>query len=151
MPQIILYYEQSEFALYQIEKSLLEKNIIHKVDIYPIIGDIRNKNKLKQIIERFKVNTIFHSAAYKHVPMVEANIIEAFDNNVLGTLSCVEAAHEHKVDNFVLISTDKAVRPTNFMGATKDCLKLLFSRLLWKVILISQQLDLEMFWVQVVQ
>ena len=118
-PASLILYEQNEFALYEIEKKIRNIKTNKKLKIFPILGDVCDKKKIKLIIKRFNVNSIYHAAAYKHVPMVEMNIIEAFKNNVLGTLSCASAASELKVENFILISTDKAVRPTNFMGATK--------------------------------
>ena len=87
--------------------------------IISILGDICDKTKLLFILKFYEVDTVFHAAAYKHVPMIEKNISEGFKNNVLGTITSVEACIEMNIKNFVLISTDKAVRPTNVMGATK--------------------------------
>ena len=118
-PKIIVLFEQNEFALYEVEKKL---NLLIKdkgTKIFPILGNVCNKEKVYEILGLHNITSVFHAAAYKHVPLVEANIFEAFQNNIIGTLNCAEAANEMNIDNFVLISTDKAVRPTNFMGATK--------------------------------
>jgi len=117
-PKALILYEMSELALYTIEKEL--SNIgINSLDIYPILGSVNNKNRLSNVLKHFEVDTIYHAAAYKHVPMVEFNNTEGVDNNIFGTLNCAQAAIEFGVKTFVLISTDKAVRPTNTMGATK--------------------------------
>ena len=118
MPNSIILYDISEFSLYSLEKELNEINL-DKIRIYPILGSVVNKVKLKSVINLFNVGTIYHSAAYKHVPIVELNNAEGIRNNVLGTLNCALAAIENDVSTFVMISTDKAVRPTNTMGATK--------------------------------
>lgn len=118
-PAILVLYDISEFSLYSINKELtnLAKNI--DIQIIPILGDIKNKEKIKYILNKLAIHTIYHAAAYKHVPLVEYNIIEGIENNILGTLSLATSANECNVEKFVLISTDKAVRPTNTMGATK--------------------------------
>ena len=117
-PQTLILFEQNEYALYSIDKelSLISKS---SISIVPVIGSISNMVRLNNIIENFNVQTIYHAAAYKHVPMVEFNNAEGVSNNIIGTLNCVEASIKNKVETFVLISTDKAVRPTNTMGATK--------------------------------
>jgi len=117
-PKMLILYELNEFALYTID-SYLVGNILSKVKIISILGSVNNTKRLDNIFRKFKVNTIYHAAAYKHVPMVEFNSSEGVLNNIFGTISCVEAAIAEKVETFVLISTDKAVRPTNTMGATK--------------------------------
>jgi len=126
-PNALILYEMSELALYNIEKELsgLDKN----VSIYPILGSVNNQSRLKNVLKYFKVDTIYHAAAYKHVPMVEFNNSEGVENNVLGTLSCAQAAIQEKVSTFVLISTDKAVRPTNTMGTTKRVAELVLQAL----------------------
>ena len=103
---------------------IIEKNIF-----YSVLGSINNKSRFSNVIKRFKVETIYHSAAYKHVPMVEFNSTEGVNNNVFGTLNCAETAIKEKVKTFVLISTDKAVRPTNIMGATKRIAELIIQSL----------------------
>ena len=127
-PKALILYEMSELALYTIEKEL--SNIgIHSIDIYPILGSVNNKIRLSNVFKRFSVDTIYHAAAYKHVPMVEFNNTEGVDNNIFGTLNCAQAAIESGVETFVLISTDKAVRPTNTMGATKRSAELVLQAL----------------------
>jgi len=113
--QLILF-EQSELALYAIDKEL---NDDAKISIKPILGSALDQNRVTQVCQTFGVDTIYHAAAYKHVPMVEFNTSEGINNNVFGTLNCAKAAIDGGVKTFVLISTDKAVRPTNTMGATK--------------------------------
>jgi len=117
-PKALILYEMNELALYTIEKEL--SNIgIHSMDIYPVLGSVNNKVRIANVFKRFGVDTVYHAAAYKHVPMVEFNNTEGVDNNIFGTLNCAQAAIDTGVEIFVLISTDKAVRPTNTMGATK--------------------------------
>jgi len=127
-PKAIILYEMSELALYNIDKEL-SKNIIDSVDIYPILGSVNNKSRMVNIFERFNVDTVYHAAAYKHVPMVEFNNDEGVDNNIFGTLNCAQAAIDSGIKTFVLISTDKAVRPTNTMGATKRSAELILQAL----------------------
>ncbi len=120
-PTTLLLFEHSEFNLYSI-LSELEQRVVREslsVRILPILGSVRNQNKLLDIMKTWHVDTVYHAAAYKHVPMVEHNIAEGVLNNVMGTLSTAQAALQSGVSNFVLISTDKAVRPTNVMGSTK--------------------------------
>jgi len=117
-PQVLILFEQSEFSLYTIEKELLNIGMPH-VEVIPILGSVNNSKRLSHIMQRFDVQTIYHAAAYKHVPMVEYNNAEGVSNNIFGTLSCAQVAMDNGVETFVLISTDKAVRPTNTMGATK--------------------------------
>jgi FlaA1/EpsC-like NDP-sugar epimerase len=99
--------------------------VSQKINIYPILGDVKNTNRLTKVFKNFNVDTVYHAAAYKHVPMVEFNNSEGVDNNIFGTLNCAQAAIDCSVETFVLISTDKAVRPTNTMGATKRCAELI--------------------------
>ena len=127
-PKALIMYEMSELALYTIEKEI--SNIgIHSLDIYPVLGSVNNKARLSNVFKRFDVDTIYHAAAYKHVPMVEFNNTEGVDNNIFGTLNCAQAAVDTGVETFVLISTDKAVRPTNTMGATKRSAELVLQAL----------------------
>jgi len=107
----------SEYNLYEISREL--SVLSQKCRVVPILGSVNNKTRLENVFEKFSVDTIYHSAAYKHVPMVEFNNTEGVDNNIFGTLNCAQMAIETGVETFVLISTDKAVRPTNTMGATK--------------------------------
>jgi len=120
-PKRLLLYEISEHNLYKVHAEIIDffASSSGSVDIVPILGDILDPSKLKQNIEKYKVDTIYHAAAYKHVPMVEDNIISGVQNNIFGTVNLVNASRDSSVKNFILISTDKAVRPTNIMGATK--------------------------------
>ena len=127
-PKALILYEVSELALYKIEKEL-SKIDGHQINIYPALGSVNNKRRLDNVMKHFKVDTIYHTAAYKHVPMVEFNNTEGVDNNVFGTLNCAEVAIANSVETFVLISSDKAVRPTNTMGATKRCSELILQAL----------------------
>ena len=127
-PKLLILYEMSEFALYEIEKELLINTTIN-ITIYPILGSVNNRARLENIFSHFGVNTIYHAAAYKHVPMVEYNNTEGINNNIFGTLNCAQAAISNGVETFVLISTDKAVRPTNTMGATKRFAELVLQAL----------------------
>ncbi|WP_416191295.1 polysaccharide biosynthesis protein [Neisseria sp. CCUG12390] len=120
-PAKLLLFELSEFSLYSIDKELREKQAESGTDIevVPLLGSVQNKERLLSVMHAYRVETVYHAAAYKHVPMVEFNTIEGIQNNIFGTLFCAQAAVEAHVDTFVLISTDKAVRPTNTMGASK--------------------------------
>ena len=120
-PATLLLFEHSEFNLYSIH-SELEARIKREslpLRLAPILGSIRNPDRLLDVMQAWKVDTVYHAAAYKHVPMVEHNIAEGVLNNLVGTLNTAQAAIRAGVSNFVLISTDKAVRPTNVMGSTK--------------------------------
>jgi FlaA1/EpsC-like NDP-sugar epimerase len=120
-PTTLLLFEHSEFNLYSI-LSELEPRIAREslsVRLLPILGSVRDQAKLLDVMKTWNVDTVYHAAAYKHVPMVEHNIAEGVLNNVIGTLNTAQAALQAGVSNFVLISTDKAVRPTNVMGSTK--------------------------------
>ncbi len=120
-PTTLLLFDHSEFNLYTI-LSELEQRILREslsVRLLPVLGSIRHPHKLLDVMKTWHVDTVYHAAAYKHVPMVEHNIAEGVLNNVIGTLNTAQAALQAGVANFVLISTDKAVRPTNIMGSTK--------------------------------
>ncbi|MHB0783780.1 polysaccharide biosynthesis protein [Pseudomonas putida] len=120
-PKYLLLFDHSEFNLYSI-LSELEQRVAREsltVSLVPILGSVRNQSQLLDIMRTWHVDTVYHAAAYKHVPMVEHNITEGLMNNVIGTLHTAQAALQAGVANFVLISTDKAVRPTNVMGSTK--------------------------------
>ena len=130
-PTTLLLFEHSEFNLYSIHNEL-EARIKREslpLRLVPILGSIRNAGKLFDVMQIWKVDTVYHTAAYKHVPMVEHNIAEGVLNNLLGTLNTAEAAIRAGVSNFVLISTDKAVRPTNVMGSTKRLAEMLLQAL----------------------
>jgi len=120
-PKTLVLLEQSEYALYQIERDLLKQldELKSDVKLIAVLGSVQNKFRLSQSIKACGVKTIYHAAAYKHVPLVEHNIIEGIRNNIFGTSFAAEAAMDNNVETFVLISTDKAVRPTNLMGASK--------------------------------
>lgn len=120
-PKALVLYELSEFGLYEIDKELTELAALEglTVNIIPLLGSVQRINRLVTAMSSFNVDTVYHAAAYKHVPLVEYNVVEGVRNNVFGTYYTAKAAIETGVKNFVLISTDKAVRPTNVMGATK--------------------------------
>lgn len=121
LPTVLVLIEQSEVALYQIHLDLIDKLKIldGTITIVPILANVANVNRLHSVIEKYKPHTIYHAAAYKHVPLVESNPIDGVYNNVIGTLAIAKIAINLQVSKFVLISTDKAVRPTNIMGASK--------------------------------
>jgi FlaA1/EpsC-like NDP-sugar epimerase len=120
-PQELILFDNSEFALYSIERELRE--FMHRqglqVELIALLGSVQDQNRLENIYRTFEVRTVYHAAAYKHVPLVEYNIAEGVANNVFGTWYAAEAARKAGVEAFVLVSTDKAVRPTNIMGASK--------------------------------
>nr|WP_231616688.1 nucleoside-diphosphate sugar epimerase/dehydratase [Pseudoalteromonas sp. NSLLW218] len=130
-PTKLILFEQSEFALYSIEKELNEYicNNALELELIPIMGSVQRINRLETVMKTFGVHTVYHAAAYKHVPLVEHNVVEGVRNNVFGTYYCAKAAVNAGVENFVLISTDKAVRPTNVMGATKRMAELVLQGL----------------------
>ena len=115
-PKLLIIYELTEFALYSIDKEL---RINSQTEIIPILGSVLDQAKLERILEQYSVQTVYHAAAYKHVPLVECNPLAGLKNNAIGTAYSVNAAVKKGVETFVLISTDKAVRPTNVMGASK--------------------------------
>jgi FlaA1/EpsC-like NDP-sugar epimerase len=127
-PKSLILFELSEFALYQIDKELKSINI-EKIKIFPILGSVINQTRFKEVLKKFNIDTIYHAAAFKHVPIVEFNNSEGVVNNIFGTYSCAISAIECNVETFVLISTDKAVRPTNTMGATKRFAELILQAL----------------------
>lgn len=116
-PNRLVLFEVSEYSLYQIERSLSQMDT--PTSLVPILGSVQNQPRVLQTMTQFNVDTVYHAAAYKHVPLVEYNVVEGLKNNVFGTYRTACAAIEAGVSSFVLISTDKAVRPTNVMGATK--------------------------------
>ena len=120
-PRELLLLDSSEYALYNVERelrSLLEAAEV-PCEIVPLLGTVQDRRRLLRIFRTFEVETVYHAAAYKHVPLVEYNVAEGVANNVFGTWYAAEAAVEAGVATFVLVSTDKAVRPTNIMGASK--------------------------------
>ncbi|RYY79800.1 MAG: polysaccharide biosynthesis protein [Moraxellaceae bacterium] len=116
-PKLLILLELSEYALYAIEQEL--KATAPDLCIIPSLGSVLHQSKLEQIMLKYQVDTVYHAAAYKHVPLVEVNPFVGLMNNSVGTYRCAQAAQRSGVDTFVLISTDKAVRPTNVMGASK--------------------------------
>lgn len=118
-PNTLLLLEQSEFALYAIHQELSALIANQSIELVPLLGSVQDEQRIRTIISTCKPATVFHAAAYKHVPLVEHNPIEGIKNNVFGTLTVAKVAAEYGVADFVLISTDKAVRPTNIMGASK--------------------------------
>ncbi len=122
-PIRLVLFELNEFALYSIEQELLNmaqgNKAGHPPELIPILGSVTDQTRLERVLTRFEIDTVFHAAAYKHVPMVEKNPAEGVYNNILGTWYAAQAALACGVGTFVLISTDKAVRPTNTMGTTK--------------------------------
>ncbi|HZD54556.1 MAG TPA: nucleoside-diphosphate sugar epimerase/dehydratase [Woeseiaceae bacterium] len=120
-PKALILYEMSEIALYNIDKELhtISESLDTDCEIVPLIGSVQHIDRAREALESFHINTVYHAAAYKHMPLVEHNLLEGIENNVFGTLHLAKAAVEAGVDTFVLISTDKAVGPTSVMGATK--------------------------------
>ncbi len=120
-PTKLVLFESSEFALYQIERELQEYMAHENLDfpLIPVLGSVQDRQRVEEILRSCRIQTLYHAAAYKHVPMVECNPIEGIRNNTFGTFHTAQAALNAGVERFVLISTDKAVRPTNVMGASK--------------------------------
>lgn len=130
-PTVMVLFEHCEFNLYRIHQEL-EQRIRREslaVQLVPILGSVRSSERLLEVLGSWKINTVYHAAAYKHVPIVEHNISEGVLNNVLGTLQAAQASIQAGVQNFVLISTDKAVRPTNVMGGTKRLAEMILQAL----------------------
>jgi FlaA1/EpsC-like NDP-sugar epimerase len=122
LPRSLVLLDVSEFALYQIDqelRQLQETGVGRDCRIVPVLGSVQNTNRMRAVLNAYGVQTIYHAAAFKHVPLVEENVVEGVRNNVFGTQTLAEAAAATGVENFILISTDKAVRPSNVMGATK--------------------------------
>ncbi|MCA2692039.1 MULTISPECIES: nucleoside-diphosphate sugar epimerase/dehydratase [unclassified Microcystis] len=126
-PKCLVIYELNEFSLYKIDLDLSE----NYADLrkYAYLGNVLDRNHLARVIQQHQIQTIYHTAAYKHVPLVEANASQGVYTNVWGTLNVAQTAIENSVSNLVLISTDKAVRPTNIMGASKRCAELVIQAL----------------------
>ena len=136
-PKKLLMVEISEYALYSIHDQLKSNRNI-ETELIPLIGSVQDPLRMERIISIFKPATIYHAAAYKHVPIVEENLIEGLKNNLLGTFELAKLALKNNVLNFVFISTDKAVRPTNIMGATKRLAELSLQALNEKNIIPSE-------------
>jgi FlaA1/EpsC-like NDP-sugar epimerase len=120
-PRRLILLEVSELALYEIERELraINAGLETRTELVALLGNAHHKHRVREIITTYGVQTVYHAAAYKHVPIVEHNMIEGIHNNIFATLNTAEAAMECRVETFVLISTDKAVNPTNVMGCTK--------------------------------
>lgn len=116
-PKVLILFDIYENTVYDIQNEL--KSNYPELNMKVLIGSVRDKTRLQEIFTRYKVQVVFHAAAHKHVPLMEDSPKEAIKNNVFGTLNVVDVAHNNNVEKFVLISTDKAVNPTNIMGATK--------------------------------
>ncbi|QWD91080.1 nucleoside-diphosphate sugar epimerase/dehydratase [Polynucleobacter sp. MWH-Braz-FAM2G] len=133
-PKMLILFEQSEYALYLIDQELrnkLDEN--STVELAPTLGSVQNASRVDEVLSLYKPYIIFHAAAYKHVPLVESNPKEGIENNVFGTQVLATAAMNQGVQHFVLVSTDKAVRPTNVMGATKRLAELVLQALAQEV------------------
>jgi FlaA1/EpsC-like NDP-sugar epimerase len=135
-PRTLLLVELNEFALYSIEQDLRkvmedggDMASMRSIELVPLLGDVRNAARMAEIMKAWRPHTVYHAAAYKHVPLVEHNPAEGIRNNVLGTWVLAEQANAHGVNDFVLISTDKAVRPTNVMGASKRLAEMILQAL----------------------
>jgi FlaA1/EpsC-like NDP-sugar epimerase len=124
-PGKLVAFDQAESGLFTIEHELRKK--FPSLDLFAEIGDIRDGRRIDDVIRRHSVDMVFHAAAYKHVPMMESNLLEAVKTNILGTWNVVQAALRHRVADFLMISTDKAVNPTSVMGATKRVAELIVS------------------------
>jgi FlaA1/EpsC-like NDP-sugar epimerase len=120
-PRRLVLLEVSELALYEIERELRPLNVRlgDRIELVALLGNAHHKHRVREIMTTFGIQTVYHAAAYKHVPIVEHNMIEGIHNNIFATYNTAEAAMECRVETFVLISTDKAVNPTNVMGCTK--------------------------------
>jgi len=127
-PKILILFEVSESSLYQIDQELRSINALN-IDVFPVLGSITNKDRVSWVCDYYSVQTIYHAAAYKHVPLVEFNPYEGLHNNTIGTMLLSEAAITSNVENFIFISTDKAVRPANFMGASKRAAEMVLQAL----------------------
>ncbi|NNC63340.1 MAG: polysaccharide biosynthesis protein [Gammaproteobacteria bacterium] len=130
-PNQLILLEISEVALYAVHREITEMTLRDKLDVevIPILASVHHRWRVQSVCETFGVQTIYHAAAYKHVPLVEHNMLEGIHNNVFGTLHTAEAAIKAGVNSFVLVSTDKAVQPTNVMGATKRLAELVLQAL----------------------
>jgi FlaA1/EpsC-like NDP-sugar epimerase len=124
-PNQIILLDVSEFATYAILEELRNLPLSNKTKIIGLVGSVQDRKLVKRVFDRFEINTVYHTAAYKHVPLMEQNVMQCIENNVFGTLNLAEAASTAGVQNFILVSTDKAVNPTNFMGASKRLAELI--------------------------
>ena len=123
MPKQLILLDISEFAIYTLLQELQELD--NSIPVSPVIGSVQDRHMINNILGKFSIDTIFHAAAYKHVPLMEQNVMQCISNNVFGTLNVAEAATKFNVNHFIFVSTDKAVNPTNFMGASKRLAELI--------------------------
>jgi len=137
-PKLLILFDISEYALYTIERELIEIN--PDIRVITTIGNVLDRVGLEKIITIFKVQTVYHVAAYKHVPLVEKNTMSGVRTNIFGTLSCIQASLSGSVECFVFISTDKAVRPTNIMGATKRFAEIILQSLAKRQLIEQKQI-----------
>ncbi|MCV6588620.1 MAG: polysaccharide biosynthesis protein [Marinobacterium sp.] len=130
-PKRLVLFELNEYNLYSIERELrtLCESYQHTVELVPALGSVQHRTRLTELMRHFHIDTVYHAAAYKHVPLVEHNVIEGVRNNIFGTWFTAEAAIDAGASHFVLVSTDKAVRPTNVMGASKRVAELVLQAL----------------------
>ncbi|WP_434341241.1 polysaccharide biosynthesis protein [Motilimonas cestriensis] len=126
-PAKLVLFELNEYSLYKIEQEISKYIAVNELDtkLHAVLGSVQRQKRLMIVMKKYQTDTVYHAAAYKHVPLVEDNVVEGVRNNVFGTWRCAEAAVSAGVKNFVLISTDKAVRPTNVMGASKRMAELI--------------------------
>ena len=124
-PQILLLFDQNEYSLYAIHVELVDSANAHSIKLIPLIGSVLDEARIDRILQIWSPDTIFHAAAYKHVPLVEQNLLEGLKTNILGTDLLVRMSLKNKIKSLVLVSTDKAVRPTNVMGASKRVAEML--------------------------
>jgi len=145
-PARLILFELNEFSLYSIDKELREiiQNKDLTLDLAPLLGNVQNQSHISAVMKNYGVNTVYHAAAYKHVPLVELNMLEGVKNNVFGTYHTALAAIEAGVESFVLISTDKAVRPTNVMGASKRLAELLLQGLAKNIVELKKSKKLKL-------
>src|SRR5699024_9350251 len=125
-PKKIVLVGHGEYSIYQIHMELKD---IQGIEIIPVIGDVKDKARMQMIVNEHQPTKIYHAAAHKHVPLMESNPHETIKNNVIGTRNVAEAAAEGNVKTFVLVSTDKAVNPTNVMGASKPIAEMVVQRM----------------------
>ena len=124
-PRTLLLFDQSEYSLYAIHEELSDVALDRSIGLIPLIGSVLDETRLDKIFQVWSPDTIFHAAAYKHVPLVEQNLLEGLKTNILGTDTLVRTTLKHQTKSLVLVSTDKAVRPTNIMGASKRVAEML--------------------------
>ncbi|KGR76192.1 polysaccharide biosynthesis protein EpsC [Ureibacillus manganicus DSM 26584] len=128
-PKQLILLGHGEHSIYTIHLELVENNQFRNIEFVPIIADVQDRKRIFEVIEQYKPDVIYHAAAHKHVPLMEVNPKEAVKNNIFGTKNVADAAHHFSVSNFVMISTDKAVNPTNVMGATKRIAEMIIQNL----------------------